>query len=191
VAGRPYWRAMTTNIVTVDVREDLKAGRQPCGRIMEAVAGLRPDQALRLLVPFEPVPLYGVLGARGLRHTTRVLPDGDFEVLFTWDQEGASGPAGFDPESQAGARCGCGCSEGAGAVPEPLELDLRGLAPPEPMTRILEVLPHLPPGGVLTARTDRQPMHLYPLLARRGFHARTDSLPDGSFLTTITATGGG
>lgn len=53
------------------------------------------------------------------------------------------------------------------------------------MVRILEALDALPAGGVLRARTDRRPMHLYPLLEERGFIAETQQEADGSFLTFI------
>lgn len=68
---------------------------------------------------------------------------------------------------------------------ETVEVDARGLEPPQPMVRILEALVGLPTGAVLRARTDRRPMHLYPLLAERGFQAETQEQSDGSFLTLI------
>ncbi len=66
-----------------------------------------------------------------------------------------------------------------------LELDARGLEPPQPMVRILEALATLPEGATLRARTDRRPMHLYSLLAERGYRAETVEQSDGSFLTLI------
>lgn len=69
-----------------------------------------------------------------------------------------------------------------------VEIDARGLEPPEPMVRILEALSTLPAGGTLLARTDRRPMHLYPLLAERGFMTETQEQSDGSFLTLIRHT---
>lgn len=66
-----------------------------------------------------------------------------------------------------------------------IELDARGLPPPEPMVRILETLAGLPPNTELHARTDRRPMHLFLQLESRGFHADCAEQPDGSFLTLI------
>ncbi len=68
---------------------------------------------------------------------------------------------------------------------ESVEVDARGLEPPQPMLRILERLATLPAGATLRARTDRRPMHLYPLLAERGFTAETEAQSDGSFVTFI------
>lgn len=66
-----------------------------------------------------------------------------------------------------------------------VEVDARGLEPPQPMVRILEALGSLPPDAVLRARTDRRPLHLYPLLEDRGFVAETEPEADGSFVTHI------
>jgi uncharacterized protein (DUF2249 family) len=173
---------MKNLVVTVDVREDIRAGRQPCGRIMAAVESLQPQQALRLLVPFEPVPLYAVLGQRGFVHETQMLSDGTFEVIF---RPGGAGAGSASPRPSAPAARGeaseCGCGSAAAVI----ELDARGLEPPQPMTRILEAVERLHSGQTLVARTDRRPMHLYPLLEQRGCKAQTRALPDGSFETRI------
>lgn len=68
---------------------------------------------------------------------------------------------------------------------ELVDVDARGLEPPQPMLRILEALAALAVGATLRARTDRRPMHLYPLLAERGFTAETEEQSDGSFVTHI------
>jgi uncharacterized protein (DUF2249 family) len=68
--------------LTLDVRDDVRAGRDPFARIMDAVALLEPDQSLVLINVFEPVPLYGVMSARGFEHDTDRLPDGDWRVRF-------------------------------------------------------------------------------------------------------------
>jgi hypothetical protein len=66
-----------------------------------------------------------------------------------------------------------------------IELDARGLLPPEPMVRILEASSGLAPDGELHARTDRRPMHLFPQLEARGLRSECAEQPDGSFLTLI------
>ena len=54
---------MPPTIITLDVRETIRAGQEPFPRIMEAVGRLRDGEQLRILAPFEPRPLIGVLGA--------------------------------------------------------------------------------------------------------------------------------
>jgi quercetin dioxygenase-like cupin family protein/uncharacterized protein (DUF2249 family) len=66
-----------------------------------------------------------------------------------------------------------------------VDLDARGLEPPQPLVKILEALGTLPPGRHLRARTDRRPLLLYPQIEERGFKAETEEQSDGSFLTQI------
>jgi uncharacterized protein (DUF2249 family) len=66
-----------------------------------------------------------------------------------------------------------------------VEVDARGLEPPQPLVKILEALAHLPAGATLQARTSRRPLHLYPHLHERGFTGETEELSDGSFVTRI------
>lgn len=68
---------------------------------------------------------------------------------------------------------------------QPIQLDARGLEPPQPMMKILEALATLSAGQCLAAHTDRQPMLLYPMLEQRGFTYETTRQSDGSHLTHI------
>lgn len=77
---------------TLDVRPILIAGGEPFGAIMEAVATLAPQQPLRLLATFKPVPLFAVMEGKGYRHAERALDGGDWEVLFSPQDAGAGGP---------------------------------------------------------------------------------------------------
>jgi TusA-related sulfurtransferase len=66
-----------------------------------------------------------------------------------------------------------------------IELDARGLEPPQPMMKILEAVATLPSDATLAAHTDRKPMLLYPQLEQRGFMYETVKQTDGSHLTHI------
>ncbi len=69
--------------VTLDVRPDLAAGRDPFTRILEAARGIPPGGKLVLLAPFEPVPLYAVLGRQGFTVSTESLGGEEgFRVTF-------------------------------------------------------------------------------------------------------------
>jgi uncharacterized protein (DUF2249 family) len=50
-----------------------------------------------------------------------------------------------------------------------IQVDNRGLQPPQPMVRILTALASMDDGGELVALMDREPLLLYPELQRRGF----------------------
>ncbi len=149
--------------LTLDVRPTLRAGGEPFTQIMQAVTGLQPGQALRLLATFEPLPLYAVLGRKGFTHRATRLAEGEWEVVFTPD---ASAAAAVPRQPRpAAARH----AEAAPGWPEPCQvLDNRGLQPPEPMVRILSTLEQLAPGEVIEAWNDREPLLLYPELEARG-----------------------
>ncbi|MGH7639717.1 MAG: DUF2249 domain-containing protein [Candidatus Dormibacteria bacterium] len=72
----------------LDVRDLMARGEEPFAVIMEAVAQLGPEEAFELTAPLEPVPLYGVLDARGFQHETEDLGGGDYRVLFTRNSVG-------------------------------------------------------------------------------------------------------
>lgn len=145
---------MPKHPVQLDVRADIARGEEPFARIMAAVKALGPDDALVLRVPFEPVPLYDVLGRRGLTHRTERHAADDWSVWF-WREEGAAAPAGA------------------------LTLDVRDLQPPQPMVLVLERLDTLQPGETLEVLHDRRPLFLYPQLDARGFVHETDEPAQG------------
>lgn len=69
-------------------------------------------------------------------------------------------------------------------VPSTTRLDLRELAPPEPMRRALEAVEKLGPNDLLETVTDREPMLQQRELARRGHRFITSGSGD-VFTTTI------
>lgn len=66
-----------------------------------------------------------------------------------------------------------------------MQLDNRGLSPPEPMLRILDALERLPANETLTAQMDRRPVFLFPELEERGYTYELEQQPEGWFLLTI------
>jgi uncharacterized protein (DUF2249 family) len=148
----------------LDVRGVLAAGDEPFAQIMSAVEQLGPGGALVLRTPFEPRPLYAVLGRRGFAHWTERHAADDWTVWF-WREPGEAGP---------------------GAVPAPpapavgtTTLDVRGLEPPQPMVLVLERLEALAENVTLEVLHDRRPLFLYPQLDERGFTYATDEPAPG------------
>jgi uncharacterized protein (DUF2249 family) len=146
------------NIVEVDVREDLRAGREPFSRIMAALKEVPEGGALALRAIFEPVPLYAVLAKRGLSHYTEQLAADDWRVWF-YAEAMSSGAEGKPERSEPAPE----------ADPAVVILDVRDLEPPEPMVRTLAALEELPPGGTLLQINVRVPQFLLPRLEERGF----------------------
>jgi uncharacterized protein (DUF2249 family) len=175
---------MTDQLLTLDVREDLRSGRAPCSQIMALANRIAVGGTFRLIAPFEPVPLYDVLRQQGFAHEALDLGGGDWEVRFTRDPKAAAAQAlPADGRGQT-AECGCGCSSASqeGSI---LELDVRGLEPPQPMTRVLESLASLSEGVTLRALTDRRPIHLLDQLEARGFRGECEEHPEGGCITVI------
>jgi uncharacterized protein (DUF2249 family) len=150
---------------------------------MGAVKALGPDQALVLRAPFEPIPLYRVLGKRGLVAWTECRGQGDWVVWFYRDP---AVPAAASLANQSG-------TPGPGiAPPEPttIQIDVRGLEPPRPMVSVLEALETLGRGERLEVLHDRRPMFLYPQLDERGFVHETEDVAPGMVRIRIWRGGG-
>jgi uncharacterized protein (DUF2249 family) len=167
---------MSEKVVTLDVREDLRNGREPFSKVMGAVAKLGPDEKLRMIAPFEPTPLFSVLGNQGFDHESKQIPSGDWEILFT---RSSSETAAFVLLTRPP------CSAAKTEPTEIIDVDARGLEPPQPMVKILEALATLPADAELRAHTERKPMHLYAQLEERGFVGETKEQKDGSYITKI------
>jgi uncharacterized protein (DUF2249 family) len=67
----------------LDVRPILAEGGEPFVTIMETAVPLKTGETLLLVAPFEPVPLYQALGARGFTHETQKVSEAEWRVLFT------------------------------------------------------------------------------------------------------------
>lgn len=50
---------------------------------MEAAASIKPGETLVIIAPFEPVPLYDVLGVRGYLHDTASIAVDEWVVRFS------------------------------------------------------------------------------------------------------------
>jgi uncharacterized protein (DUF2249 family) len=152
-------------VCEIDVREDIRRGDEPFARIMTAVKALEPHHVLLVRAPFEPIPLYDVLGRRGFAHWTECRESEDWAVCF------------YRPTGAASA-----ATEGLPSTTSPStveRIDVRGLEPPQPMVRILRALDRLAPGARLEVLHERRPVFLYPQLDDRGFAHATEDLAPG------------
>lgn len=71
-----------TEPIVLDVREDLKQGKEPFHKIMAAVDTLGPQQELVIVCAFEPRPLYKVLASKGFAYRSEENEDGDWRITF-------------------------------------------------------------------------------------------------------------
>ena len=149
----------------LDVRPDLREGREPFSRIMAARHEIPEGGALRLRAIFEPVPLYIVMAKQGFDHWTERVADDDWIVWFyprpSYDEpprRSASAAASAPPAETA--------ADPAASI---VVLDVRGMEPPEPMVRTLAALETLPLESTLLQVNERVPQFLLPKLAELGF----------------------
>lgn len=146
-------------VVDADVREDLRAGKEPFRRIMDAARETPSGGVLRVRATFEPAPLYAVLAERGFSHFTERIAHDDWRVWFHRNTDAAA----IQPVSP---------SDAATERPPDADvtlLDVRGLEPPEPMRLTLEALATMPRGKTLVQLNVRVPQYLLPKLDERGF----------------------
>ena len=161
--------------IKLDVREDIKNGADPFEKIMGAVNALKEDEALELTNSFEPFPLYSVLKNKGFEHITKQVSAG-FEILFFRDKnlpqyEKKSKNGTQDEENSFNdedLKKLAHCSE--------MELDVRGLEPPQPLLKIFEILEKMEDGKALSITHERKPIHLYPRLKDSGYKFLTKEI---------------
>jgi hypothetical protein len=120
-----------------------------------------------------------------LRASCAALIERDEALRQRFDTLAAAAPQ-YDPEGCRDAleQLAAQLREGyAPVLPESRAapaLDLRGLAPPEPIVRIFQELERAP-GAPLRAILPHEPVPLYALLAERGFRYSGTPRPDGGY----------
>lgn len=157
----------------------------PCrikhGQIFQRWLDLSVGTHFVLVNDHDPVPLYYQFSAQ--------FPD-----AFTWEYL-VRGPDEFHVKitkvaavqpPEAIAPCPGSKEAATATVSDTLvEVDARGLVPPEPLIRILAALEELPAGKSLKAITDREPCHLFGEAEQRGFRHASSAQPDGSWITLL------
>jgi len=144
----------------IDVRPLIASGQDPFAEVMSASAKVAPGGFLVIDAPFDPAPLRRVLAGKGFTSLGRQIGPGHWRICWCREEQPA---IQADAETPTPAR-----------GPEPWQacdgthLDVRGLQPPEPMTRMLDLIDQ---GGsdILVLHHDREPVLLYPMLAERGW----------------------
>lgn len=74
---------MEQKTIELDVREDINNKLEPFQKIMEAISKLKIDDVLILHAPFKPVPLYGVMKAKGFEHEAEKIDTKHYKITFT------------------------------------------------------------------------------------------------------------
>ncbi|MBI3112221.1 MAG: DUF2249 domain-containing protein [Ignavibacteriales bacterium] len=166
--------------ILLDVRPIIQRGSDPLKTIMGAVRGLKKGQALHLINSFEPVPLYSVLGGKGYSHITKRI-DGVWHIWFLSDRLNREGGSEENSDSRPAPFPASETIVGEKVI----ELDVRGLAPPEPMMRILETIGGMDGNEILLVHHHREPMMLYEKLEERGYEAVANRIEEHYYKVVI------
>ncbi|HVA65488.1 MAG TPA: DUF2249 domain-containing protein [Elusimicrobiota bacterium] len=177
---RPDW-AVESPGALLDVREDLRAGKEPLGRILGEAAKVAEGGVLVVRATFDPKPLYHVLGAQGFKAWAERLSDEDWKIYFRKRRRASCG-AHHGHEEDDGQDDGTVAMQGPGRV---VRLDVSDLEPPEPMIRILQEIQSLKGEDVLEVSHHREPVPLYAELEAAGFSHETAQLGENSFCIRI------
>lgn len=179
------------DIKVLDVRPSLAQGVDPFHLIMGEVAKLQEDEVLHLINGFEPKPLYNVLGSRGYEHFTE-FADGAFNVYFfkpvtqsTAKGIATSGQWHSHKQVTGDAQRETG-NESAPLPDKVVELDVRGMEPPEPMMAILKKIHEIDEDTVLLVHHHREPMMLYEKLEDIGWKAIAEKIEENYYKVVIT-----
>jgi TusA-related sulfurtransferase len=121
------------------------------------------------------MPLYSVLGNKGFEHWTEKEND-VFNVYFFKDSSKSSKTEQTKDNPK---------SEGTD-YKKVIEINVRELAPPEPMIKILEKLSEVDEETVLVVHHHREPAMLYPKLEERGYNAMTSKIEEDYYKVIIT-----
>lgn len=141
----------------IDVRPVIASGGCPLTFVLETVGRLSPFASLRLIAPFEPLPMCVKLAELGFEYTMRKRDDGAFEVVFTRRRP----------------------------PPEPAVLDLRQTLPGALAEPVLAALASLARGQLLIVRTRQHPEPLFTGLQEAKASWDAEPLPDGTWQTCI------
>jgi len=157
----------TKDFDVLDVRPILARGEEPFGAIMEAKGRLPRGRGLRVIAPFEPVPLYAMFEAEGYTPRARQIGGTEWWIDFH--------PAGAGKDT----------SEAEAAAPGTRELDLRHLEPPAPLQKGLEALGRLGRGETLVLHTRFRPVHLFEQIEEGAFDYDCEEVAGNHWATHV------
>lgn len=161
------------NIVELDVRPVLDSGKDPFNMIRQKVDRLKPQQVLKLINSFDPIPLIQILEKQGYQswsdivtenlvhtyfHKTEQVKESDAPQVQTNNEDWDSILKRFDTKLKT--------------------IDVRQLEMPLPMLTILDELDKLPDDNALYVYHKRIPVFLLPEVKERKFEYRIKELSD-------------
>lgn len=168
------------NKVELDVREELRRKNDPFEIIMSTVKTLKKNDMLVLHATLKPVPLLGLMKLKGFSSKSEKISSDYWITTFVPKSHAALLQQEEETEDTASAP-----ARAPGETPQTIELDNRGLEPPQPMVRTLNALKKAYPGDTVIIHNDRVPAFLLEEIKTMGYPVQIDNQPDGSAIVTI------
>lgn len=156
----------TTNIVDLDVRPILDGGTDPFNAIMETLKTLKPEETLRIINTFEPIPLLNILKNKGYEYESKRPQDGIVHTYLHKVGDAVEETTNLDKVEGPDLSYEDLENKFAGKL---VEIDVRDLEMPMPMVTILEAIESLEEGHALYVHHKRLPQYLLPELKKREF----------------------
>jgi uncharacterized protein (DUF2249 family) len=173
------------NIVDLDVRPILDGGTDPFNAIMETLKTLKPEETLRIINTFEPIPLLNILKSKGYQYESERPEEGivhtflhkvSEEEVEKEEIEDIAAPdlTYEDLENRFDGKL--------------MEIDVRDLEMPMPMVTILEAIESLEEGNALFVHHKRLPQYLLPELKQRDFDFKSKEVDNDNMKLIIYRT---
>jgi len=155
--SRPAWATETDDGAArkLDVRPMIARGEEPLTALLDVADKVGIGEILIVDAPFDPAPLRRLLDRKGFEDHAEQLSDEHWRVHFR--RIGTAAAA----EAPKAAR--------VWREAEGWHIDVRGLAPPEPMRAIISLIETPAVSGPVIVHHEREPVYLYPELAERGW----------------------
>jgi len=157
--------------IELDVRPMLAEGQDPLKLIIAQASLLEPQQVLRIINSFEPVPLISLMKSKGFGAMTAQQGPALYTTYFFREQL----PSMDKPESDHGRLSWNDMMEKFRYNRK--ELDVRMLSMPTPMHAILDALKELAPGTALFVHHHRVPIFLLTELRAQGYQCLVQEAP--------------
>jgi uncharacterized protein (DUF2249 family) len=161
----------------LDVRPVLAQKQDPLKIILQSIDALEEGRTLKLIAPFEPIPLIHMLSGKGYAHEVE-QEEGSVATYFWKNPNAAKSqkiPFAAQP-GQIGTDFQSLLLKFAGRL---RTIDVRSLEMPQPMIMILENLQEMQDEEALFVYHKKLPVFLLPHLQERGYEHSTQPTEDG------------
>lgn len=167
--------SLTKNqIIDLDVREELAAGKDPLKLILDKVKSVQTGEALKVINTFEPVPLIKMLEKKGFEVYADIISNELVETYFY--KKSSENSIEVNPKEGANS----GWDDMIQRFGDKLvKVDVRELEMPQPMLTILDELDKLNFENALFVYHKRIPVFLLPELSDRNFDYRIKEISEG------------